>query len=484
MKLSVATNWDIELIEGLEDAPVHDFFAALPSNIVGGGRPAFILAPATSKTVEEYVRLVHAKGRKFTYLLNAPCLNNLEYDAKTHGELLSHIDWINSIGVDYVTVSIPYLLELIVRQFPQLKTKVSVIAHASSVQRVKFWEDLGAEIITVDPMINRSFGLLEKIKNATACRLEVLLNDACLYQCPYIYYHYNICGHASQNHNPLQGFYIDYCIIRCTMDLLSDPAQVLKSRWVRPEDIAAYEDLGIDYFKISGRRMSTRWLLNAVKAYAARTWEGNLVDILNFIVPGVDPDTHSGQYHTYVTRPEFIEKERLIKLAQAHPVKPYLDNKSLHGFLDFFRKVDCASSCGSCTHCADWAKKAVRYPEQDFARYLNALRELHQDLVTSKAFCESAKLEKTAVGESPLDWGATVREKFQEVIQAVPSEFSEIARHFVEKRSCENARDRGSAIIEEEDLVRAFLSETPAVFKVEMLSKLNDLGIPVEKYES
>jgi hypothetical protein len=246
--------------------------------------------------------------------------------------------------------------------------------------------------------------------------------------------------------------------------------------------VCLYENIGIDYFKVSGRRMSTKWLLNTSRAYSARRWDGNLAEILNFIVPGVDPDMHSGQYQTYVMRPEFVEKEKLIKIGQAHPVKPYIDNRKLDGFVDHFRKVDCVSSCGSCTYCAEWAKNVVRWPEDRVAKYVEALRALHEDLVTSEAFREGSEDDSRGAEDSSMSWGTEVRQQFHEVIRAVPEEFQEIARFSTERRSVENARARGAAIVEEGDMVLAFLSETPAAFRSDMLSKLNAMGILVEKY--
>ena len=47
---------------------------------------------------------------KFSYLLNAPCMSNMEYEPNFHRKLIEHLQWINDIGSDYVIVTIPFLI--------------------------------------------------------------------------------------------------------------------------------------------------------------------------------------------------------------------------------------------------------------------------------------------------------------------------------------------------------------------------------------
>lgn len=51
----------------------------------------------------------------------------------------------------------------------------------------------------------------------------------------------------------LKGFYLDYCLIKCTLIRFSNFKEMLKTRWIRPEDLKEYEEIGIDSFKITGR---------------------------------------------------------------------------------------------------------------------------------------------------------------------------------------------------------------------------------------
>jgi collagenase-like PrtC family protease len=381
MKLLVPTNWDTDLIlplSGLE-AEVQ-LYGVLPTSMIGSGGRGADNVHVVENQAEEYIEQAHSAGLKFDYILNAPSMGNMEWDENTHRELLEQIRWITSIGVDSVTVSIPYLIELIKRQFPQLDVRVSTIAHVSSVARAKLFESLGADSITLDINVNRDFTLLKAIRNAVNCELTVLLNNLCLYHCPYEYYHHDTLGHASQSYNPLNGHYEDYCVLRCTLDRLCDISQTIKCRWVRPEDIHLYEEIGIDMFKTSGRSMPTERILNAATAYSSRHYQGNLYDILNVITPKIgfgNSDLPGVQSHVI-----------------GPPPRLYIDNQALEGFLDFFSKQNCLPGCAHCDYCQRMANKVIQLDRGEVDEYITKLNEYLDNLSNSRMFKVKAGVRK------------------------------------------------------------------------------------------
>ncbi|MDH4068601.1 MAG: hypothetical protein OEU97_06725, partial [Dehalococcoidia bacterium] len=209
-------------------------------------------------------------------------------------------------------------------------------------------------------------------RNTVSCELTVLLNNLCLYQCPYEYYHHDGLGHASQNYNPVKVSYVDYCVLRCTLDRLRDVSQVVKCRWGRPEDIHIYEDIGIDMFKISGRSMPTEKILRAAKAYSSRHCQGNLYDILNVIIPrtGFVNSTLPGEQSNGTgSSPSF-----------------YIDNQALEGFMDFFRKQDCSSGCSHCGYCQRIADRVMQFDRDEVDEYVAALNQTLDNLSSSRIF--------------------------------------------------------------------------------------------------
>ncbi|MHA1301327.1 MAG: U32 family peptidase, partial [Candidatus Helarchaeota archaeon] len=348
MELTVPTNWDPDLIEEFNKYPIRDVYGAIEHTIVGGGRPTVILPAISEEEVAEHIKLIHDKKLEFSYVLNAPCLNNMEYDPKYHEELLKYLQWISDIGTDNIIVTIPFLIQLIKEQFPKLKIRISTIAHVNSVNRAKFYEKLGADEITPDVMINRDFKTLEQMQKATKSDLVLLLTDGCLYQCPFRYYHYNMMGHASQTYNQFNRYHIDTCILNCTIIKFSDPTEAIKSRWVRPEDLGHYEAIGIKRFKIGGRRLPTPRILRSIKAYSEQKYEGNLTDIIQGFtwsyggIQKKDPNKRFGDSLDNEKKANFI-----------------IDNRKLDGFIEFFKKQNCIAMCDECNYCEKWAKKAI-----------------------------------------------------------------------------------------------------------------------------
>jgi len=184
----MAYNWDERLIDEIvkERYPIKDLYASAQHTSIGGGRPSFILPETTTKLIQDHIKKVHDNGIEFTYTLNAPCMGGQEFLPKIHTQMLDELQWITDIGCDGVIVSIPYLIELIKRQFPKLKIRVSTIAKVNTVNKAKRFEELGATSICPDVMSNRNFKILEKMVKATSCEIIPLVTDGCLYMSAHI----------------------------------------------------------------------------------------------------------------------------------------------------------------------------------------------------------------------------------------------------------------------------------------------------------
>lgn len=461
----MATNWDLTLIDELAQYPVSGIYGVSDHTIVGGGRPSFLLQQISEGDIADYIRKVHEKDMEFSYLLNAPCMNNMEYDPHYHKELLKYLQWISDIGADSVTVSIPFLIQLIKEQFPKLKIRVSTIAHVNSVNRAMLYENLGADEITLDVMINRDFKTLEQIKKAVKCKIIVLLTDGCLYQCPFRHYHYNTLGHASQTYQQFERNYIDTCILNCSIIKFSDPTEVIKARWVRPEDLSHYEAIGIDNFKIAGRRMSTQWITRSVKAFSSRKYDGNLIDIIqgfSMSFGGLE------QKDPNMKLTETIGEESKSKLI--------IDNTQLDGFIDFFKKQNCIAMCHDCNYCEEWARKAVKVNNEESQRYVESIKQYMEDIVTSREFgLESAKPKE--IKETGLEWNSETKEIFDALIELSPPQFQQMARMAISSLAEENANKRASPIVENQDITNAFIAGTPGAFQADMREGLKKYGL-------
>ena len=396
MRLSVAANWDIELLDGLAQIPeVTSVYAKLPYDLVGGGRAGSVLPAVDIETAAAYIQAAHKRGLSFTYLLNAPCLGNLEQTREGKERLLAFIGRLVELGVDSVSISNLALVALVRRNYPELSIRGSVLSWPTNLPRLKYQESLG-----VDPLIlpysefSRDFQGLERIRANLSCGIVLFANISCIYHCHYLAEHACSVGHASQENQGGKKTHsmLDSYLWQCTRRRLVQPELFLMSRWIRPEDLHVYEALGIDEFKIIDRSRSTAWLLRAAKAYASRCYDGNLLDILSLEMLG-DPygfhpsiEEQSSKRMTQLDTKEWRLTMRMFSLRQRLlALDVTLDNTVLSDFLEGFRKIGCAETfCDDCRYCHSYAEHAVRYDRDEAARLVAEIDELVKDFMTAK----------------------------------------------------------------------------------------------------
>jgi len=365
MRYSIATNWDFGLLERLEGTSVQSLYGQMWNDPLGGGRMALFIPKVGKKEVTSFIAEVRKRGLSFNYLINATCFDNLEFTKKGYQKIADHVDWISSIGVDMVTVALPFLLEMLKREFPNLKVCVSSFARIQNIHLAHYWEDLGADKIILPESIGRDFRTLRSIREAVDCELELIANHCCLFQCPLDLHHRNMVSHGSQEGHPCGGFAPDYCKLACQRLKLFRPAELIKSRWIRPEDVSDYEAIGIDCLKLIERFRGTESLVQIVNAYERKSYEGNLVELLSlpqhgaFLSPNLE----------VLQRTDLIEPEKMAEtmevLREPFPGKVFIDNSKLNGFLNYFNKTDCLhTDCNRCNYCEQMASQAITIDEE------------------------------------------------------------------------------------------------------------------------
>ncbi|MBI5477715.1 MAG: U32 family peptidase [Deltaproteobacteria bacterium] len=353
MRICIATCWDDGFLRRLAalsrpGATVHEVFGSLPRSATGSGRDAALLPPVTAAAVRRHVAAAHAAGIRFNYLMNGACTGGAEFTARGRADLVRQLRWVDSIGADAVTVATPLLVELAREVAPRIEVVISTITHVDSLATVRAYREIGARRITLATRINRDLDLLRSLADKAGLELELLANEMCRFQCPMRPYHYGLMSHASLQHASRPP--VEYPHMNCSLERMVHPGELLKARFIRPEDVAAYEERGIDFIKIAGRGRDADWLLRAARAYLERRWDGNLVDLSDLGMwsgDGMDPP-------------------RIV-----------VDNRALDGFLGAVAAIDCARECEvSCTLCDQLAERAVRV--DGAGPYVEALRQARQ----------------------------------------------------------------------------------------------------------
>ena len=135
--------------------------------------------------------------------------------------------------------------------------------------------------------------------------------------------------------------------------------------------------------------------------------------------------------------------------------------------------------CDTCNYCEEWAEKAVILDKEGVEMYLDSLKSFHSDLITSKEFGVKPK-KKVKKKKKKIEWNPATEELFNTMIGFSPPEFQSMARMVVGQMAEKNAKKRGSELVENDDIVRAFLEGTPGPFQAEMKENLKKLGLSTE----
>jgi len=385
LKLLIPTNWQDDLIPKIKKDSVKELYGKLASDFIGGGRPAYLCANPSKEEVRSHIKEVHKHGMEFNYLLNATCMGNKEFTTSGQKKICQLLDWIVGMEVDSVTVATPYLLQLIKKRYPQLKVNVSSFPNINTIERARYWEDLGADRITLDEFIlNRDFRLLRQIRKNVSCELQLIANNGCLYNCPFVPYHAITVSHSSQSEDRSGGFLLDYCALSCRYLRLTNPVNFIRANWIRPEDVHYYEDVGIDSLKLTDRTRPTEAIALAVDAYDRKKYNGNLIDLLTILS---EDSFFSGNRKVwrglkYFFRPFLMNSSFLYKLSKLGPkLSVYIDNSALDNFIEYFLERDCRSmSCNDCGYCEKVAHEAVKiepgYQQETITKYKDILNRI------------------------------------------------------------------------------------------------------------
>jgi len=391
-KFSLAANYDPDLVADLAAYPVDEVYGKFPTDGVSGGRPRYLATPLSESDLQQYINLLDRHGIAFNYLLNGACFGNREWTRPWQKRVKALLTKLGDWGVRRVTVSTPFLLELIKRRFPEFKVRVGIYAQVDTPRRASFWEDLGADDITLESFsINRDFRRLTAIRQSVRCGLQLIANHVCLLNCPLQSYHQNSFAHASYDTRTL---FIDYCFLRCSRLRLADPSQFIKTAWIRPEDLSVYEAMGYTTFKLLERGIPSVELLRRVRAYSERRFSGNLAELL--LSYGFKEPIRKESFWTlrHFWKPRQANPQRLRALLDLARLQGMLsplpecpiciDSRQIpDNFLEGFRDRDCTfMDCQACGYCDRIAEQAVSISPEYRTEVLRKYSEIDDIMVT------------------------------------------------------------------------------------------------------
>lgn len=295
------------------------------------------------KELEPHINALHANGFRFNYVANS-ILDNVRANCRNFDIVKVFLERLLGAGVDAITLSIPYYIEYIRKQFPEICIVVSVCSRIDNVSVLERYADLGINRVVFPKELNRSPKALSKL--VAYCKklniqTELLCNSPCLLSCPSEIVH--AAATSSLYHkSPIKAC---PCVDFCWSIRVSQPCEWIKQPIIRPEDIRSFVDMGIDLFKLDGRNQRKAYMLRVIRAYLGEKWKGNLL---------------------FLTSPFYAKTLRefriLVKRGWNKKYVPvYLESSDMNWLAELVRTgcIDCRDGCAACKLCSEHAKSLI-----------------------------------------------------------------------------------------------------------------------------
>ncbi len=307
----------------------------------------------------QVARLLDA-GIPFNYVLNGTSHSNQEYDRVYRTAFINHVKRIRDIGCSVVTIANPILTEAVLQHVPDISIFTSIMLEIDCLARLStFVRGRNIKYVCISKTILKNFYALEII--AKFCRKHgitpvLLTNDPCLRACPYT-------GHHNDTLSQMTGggaWAGSYCRLKCTQEFINDPANIVSASFIRPEDISVYNRLGFDLFKLCDRKQTYEFLVRALDAYSAQSYDGNLSLLM---APWCASDGAAHSTPKAVFEMEFRDMPENVCRSSLR-FSPSINNRALDGYLSHWERIKrhgCANSdCNDCQYCRSVAERAIR----------------------------------------------------------------------------------------------------------------------------
>lgn len=374
IRLSVPLNFNDEYIRKLKDlntisdrVKIKEAYGALDNAVIGHLRPSRSLSKVNMEQLKYYIDLLHECNIEFGYIMNSTVIDGLEYTVEGKRVIVDFVKELVSIGVDSITVTIPYIIKLLKRNVPGIKLTASICSNIDSIEKAKRYVEAGAESIVIHRDLNRNFKLLKNFVKSVPSDFKLLCTTPCILKCPDEVYHGNFSSvRSTKGKKELDDTNICHAVLSCSYRRLSYMEEHIKSPWIRPEDMKEYEQIGLNYFKIDGRDKSAEYNLLVIESYIREEYDGNLLYLMKNIYP---------------------QKMEDIETNNA-PLRIGVNNKDLNNFLRPFidEKLDCSQGCDDCGYCKKIAEKFMIIDKDEINALVEALKEKNSIIESVDAY--------------------------------------------------------------------------------------------------
>ena len=346
---------NVSLIDKLGDinkkiskSKINSLYFALPSGCKDstGFEQLRTNTGGVETTFEDYKKFIDKSNEnnfEFIYLLNSPrpLIFESRYLSLQFEKLDKLINNLKKMGCKTYRVCNPMLIAHLEENYPDLKLYVSTSLEYHTLQQYSNFLNIYKNIKEMIPAVdlNKNFKFLINFqKRNPNIKLELIVNEGCMYSCPLRYSH-NLSIPFTKD-SPKLTFANNYFNKTCTnMTSKNIYFHLANHNIIYPWEIEEYGKIGIYNFKIVGRSSEI-------------FRQGNYIDYYQIYLEGIDDDKKIKDLPITIFNHYFIGKNSInLKTQEARECLPNIQHFKKHGHL-------CAEECGiECNYCFECAKK-------------------------------------------------------------------------------------------------------------------------------
>lgn len=286
-------------------------------------------------TLEEDLQELRRMGVRLDLLFNANCYGQKAVSCALECEVRSVIEHLDKVcgGPDIITTTSLMIARTVKKYFPNIEVRASVNMRIGTTQAMGYVADL-FDSFYIQRDLQRNIDYVRRVHDWCECHgkgLCMLTNSGCLRFCPGQTFHDNMVAHDAEIDEVKN---VTDWIPHVCWNLYRNPknfVEILKSTWVRPEDVHKYDGL-VDTVKLATRMHSHPRMV--IGAYSEAHFSGNMLDILE--------PAFSSAFSPY-----------------------YIDNAAFPA--DWAERIErCSSDCTSCDYCTEVLKLVFKkFPSGD-----------------------------------------------------------------------------------------------------------------------